>query len=468
MVVTPPATTTYTLTATNAVGSLVTATATVTVVSPPTIVSFTASPATISTSQSSLLKWNVVGATSISIDNGIGIVQANGSLSVTPTVTTTYTLTASNVVGPFTATATAQTTVTFSTVFMPIVTSFAASPPSVGPGGTTTLTAVFDEGPGGSASIDQGVGPVTSETPVTTGTLSSSTTFTLTVTNGTETATAQVRVPAGDLAVFVGTPTDPGSQDGTGKFASFNSPHGVAVDTSGNVYVADTNNNTIRKITPAGDVSTLAGTPGVTGSLDGQRAAAQFNNPTGVAVDSNGNVYVADSNNDTIRMITAGGAVSTIAGTPLQIGSTDGAGTTTALFNYPTGVAVDANGNIYVTDSSNYTIREITDGVVSTLAGTALVAGSADGAGAKASFNLPNGVAVDANENLYVADTNNNTIRIITPGGIVSTLAGTAGVHGFADGNGTSASFYGPLSLALDTSPVTSTSPTPVTIQSVR
>jgi sugar lactone lactonase YvrE len=234
--------------------------------------------------------------------------------------------------------------------------------------------------------------------------------------------------------------------------ATFNTPRGVAVDITGNVYVADTDNNTIRKITPAGVVSTLAGTAGVPpGSLDGSGAAAQFYSPTGVAVDTQGNVYVADSGNNTIRMITPSGGVTTLAGTAGQVGSLDGTGPA-AQFNSPSGVAVDTQGNVYVTDSSNNTIRKIAPGgVVTTLAGTALVVGSLDGAGAAASFQFPNGIAVDTSGTVYVADTNNNTIRVITPAGVVSTLAGTAGVgRGSVDGTGADARFGGPLSLALD------------------
>jgi len=452
VVVSPATTTTYIMTGSNTAELQTTATATVTVVAPPTVLSFTAMPSTISSGQTSTLSWNVVGATSVSIDNGIGTVAASGTIAVSPAATTMYNLTATNTVGSLAPVSTAQATVTFSNSFIPTVTSFSASPPSVGPGGSSTLTPIFDAGPGGTAAVDQGVGAVTSGDPVSTGSLSSSTTFTLSVTNGTETVTALERVLAGSLAVFAGIPTTPGSADGPGSVATFNTPRGVAVDITGNVYVADTDNNTIRKITPAGVVSTLAGTAGVPpGSLDGSGAAAQFYSPTGVAVDTQGNVYVADSGNNTIRMITPSGGVTTLAGTAGQVGSLDGTGPA-AQFNSPSGVAVDTQGNVYVTDSSNNTIRKIAPGgVVTTLAGTALVVGSLDGAGAAASFQFPNGIAVDTSGTVYVADTNNNTIRVITPAGVVSTLAGTAGVgRGSVDGTGADARFGGPLSLALD------------------
>ena len=218
----------------------------------------------------------------------------------------------------------------------------------------------------------------------------------------------------------------------------------MAVDGSGNVYVADTDNNTIRKITPAGVVTTLAGTAGVPGSADGTGSAAQFNYPGGVAVDGSGNVYVADIDNNTIRKITPAGVVTTLAGTAGVHGSADGTGSA-AQFYDPHGVAVDGSGNVYVADTDNNTIRKITPaGVVTTLAGTAGVYGSADGTGSAAQFNYPAGVAVDGSGNVYVADTYNDTIRQITPAGVVTTLAGTAGMPGSADGTGSAARFYYP------------------------
>lgn len=235
-----------------------------------------------------------------------------------------------------------------------------------------------------------------------------------------------------------------GFADGTGAAAKFYYPYGVATDAAGNVYVADTFNNKIRKITQSGEVSTFAGS--TYGFADGIGAAAQFIHPYGVATDNAGNLYVADSGNSKIRKITPAGVVSTLAGsTP---GSVDGVGTI-AQFNSPTGVATDAAGNVYVADLNNNKIRKITPaGVVTTLAGSGIY-GFANGTGMVAQFNYPLGVATDAAGNVYVADSNNNKIRKITPMGVVSTLAGSS-LGGFADGTGALAMFKGPIGVATD------------------
>ena len=191
---------------------------------------------------------------------------------------------------------------------------------------------------------------------------------------------------------------------------------GIAVDSAGNIYVADYNNQLILKITVGGKVSKLAGGgPGY--SNDGVGTAASFNRPTGVAVDSFENVYVADSYNGAIRKITPSGVVSTLAGSG-PAGINNGTGTT-ASFNEPTGVAVDSSGNVYVADSGNHVIREITaDGVVTTLAGSGYhdlgPKRSRNGKGTIASFFHPQDVAVDSFGNVYVADTGNRLVRKIT------------------------------------------------------
>ena len=237
-----------------------------------------------------------------------------------------------------------------------------------------------------------------------------------------------------------------GAADGTGGAARFSYPQGVAVDQQGNIYVADTGNQRIRKITPAGVVTTLAGS-GDNGSADGAGTAARFANPIAIAVDAAGMVYVSDAGNNAIRKITPQGVVTTLAGSGM-FGATDGLGTG-ARFNFPHGLAVSTRGDVYVADFSNNRIRKITPaGVVTTFAGSA-IAGAADGVSAAATFNTPTGIAIDAQDNLYVGEYGNHLIRKITPAGGVTTLAGN-GVAGNANGTGTAASFTSPVALAAD------------------
>ena len=234
--------------------------------------------------------------------------------------------------------------------------------------------------------------------------------------------------------------------DGTGNAAAFNVPTGVAVDGTGNVYVADQSNNRIRKISPAGVVTTLAGS-GTAGFANGNGTAAVFKQPQGVAVDSAGNVYVADSNNHRIRKISPAGVVTTLAGSGTA-GFSEGNGTA-AGFNAPRSLVLDGADNVYVADSNNHRIRKISAaGLVSTLAGSGN-ATYADSTGASASFNLPYGLGMDAAGNLYVGDSGNNRIRKVSPAGVVTTLAGS-GNAAFADGMGVAASFNSPAGLAVD------------------
>ena len=256
--------------------------------------------------------------------------------------------------------------------------------------------------------------------------------------------------PAGVVTTLAGVAESSGSTDGTGTDARFRAPYGVAVDGDGNVYVADMGNHTIRKITPAGVVTTLAGVAESSGSTDGTGTDARFRAPYGVAVDGDGNVYVADTYNHTVRKVTPAGVVTTLAGTAGSSGSDDGTGAD-ARFKYPRGVAVHRDGNVYVAERDNHTIRKITPaGVVTTLAGTAGSYGSTDGTGTAARFSSPHGVAVDGDGNVYVADASNHTVRKVTPAGVVTTLAGAAGSSGLADETGPLARFHYPAAVAVD------------------
>ncbi len=262
-------------------------------------------------------------------------------------------------------------------------------------------------------------------------------------------ATAQPLI----ITTLAGSPGSSGVTDGIGSGARFYGPQSVAADTAGNVFVADSGNCTIRRITSSGVVSTLAGEAGVPGSEDGTGSDARFTLPLGIAIDLAGNAYVADTFNQTIRKIAvATGEVTTLAGLAgLQnMGSADGAGSA-ARFYFPTSLAADGSGHVYVADTYNHTIRKIDlgKGVVSTIAGLAQQPGSVDGVGTAARFNNPQGVAVDLLGNVFVADTWNHTIRkVVAATGEVTTLAGATGSKGSTDGPGSTARFCFPMAIA--------------------
>ena len=239
--------------------------------------------------------------------------------------------------------------------------------------------------------------------------------------------------------------------DGTGAAAGFYEPLPIVFDGSGNLYVADLFGNTIRKVTTAGVVTTFAGS-GAYGAANGTGTAASFSSPRGLAIDAAGNLYVADSGNQLIRKISPLGVVSTFAGNGTR-GYADGL-SGVASFSSPASIAIDAAGNLYIGDTGNYRIRKIsTTGLVSTLAGSG-VTGTNDGPGISASFNGIAGIVVDASGNLYVADNSKHIIRMVTSSGVVSTIAGTGSIVPVltkqVDGVGTAAGFYTPVALTLD------------------
>jgi hypothetical protein len=263
--------------------------------------------------------------------------------------------------------------------------------------------------------------------------------------------TIRMITPTGAVTTLAGQAGVSGSNDGSGT-AKFNHPAGIAVDGAGNAYVADTNNNTIRKLVIAsGAVTTLAGQAGSTGSVDGTGTAARFNGPSGIAVDTTGNLYVSDTLNHTIRKVTQAGVVLTIAGTTGTSGFADSSDIS-ALFHGPQGIVLDGSGGLFIADTNNNAIRKLVlgSGAVTTVAGQSGVAGSADGPVSQAQFHFPSGIGIDAAGNLYVADTDNDTLRMISPSGAVSTPAGLAGVGGSTDGTGTAARFNFPTGVAAN------------------
>jgi sugar lactone lactonase YvrE len=246
---------------------------------------------------------------------------------------------------------------------------------------------------------------------------------------------------AGVVSLYSGSTI--GGTNGDISVATYYYPNSIAFDNSGNMYVSETAGNRIRKITSAGIVSTLAG-DGTSGLLDGNGTSAQFGFPVGIALDGGGNVYVAEFNNCTVRKITPGGDVTTLAGTGTP-GYADGTGTA-AQFGNPSGIAIDTQGNLYVTELGNNRIRKITPaGVVTTYAGDGNI-GSSNGQRLVAQFYAPRDLVFDDRGNLIVVDGGNNQIRLIEPGGYVVTLAGT-GTAGFADGSGTTATFNLPYAV---------------------
>ncbi len=249
--------------------------------------------------------------------------------------------------------------------------------------------------------------------------------------------------PGGVVTTFAGSGFA-GHNDAAGTLASFTQPTGIALDAQGNLFVADAGNSLIREISSSGTVSTVAGSDSI-GYVDGTGSVAAFFNPLGVAVDANDNVYVADAGNDLIRLVKPGGIVSTFAGT-FNTGSSNNL----SPFNNPAGVAIASNGNIIVANYLDDNILQVgPSGTVTTLAGRDTVQGSANGPALSATFYYPNSVATDLFGNTYVSDGVNNLIRKIDAAGNVSTLAGS-GAAGAIDSTGVNASFNGPAGLAVD------------------
>ncbi len=262
---------------------------------------------------------------------------------------------------------------------------------------------------------------------------------------------------AGIISTVAGDGNNGFSGDGSAATsAKLSNPVGVAVDASGNLFIADSVNQRIRKVTTAGVISTVAGngTQGYSG--DGSAAtAAQLNSPWGVAVDGAGNLFISDTSNHRVRKMTTDGVISTFAGAGIAGYSGDGGPAATAQLQFPAGLAADGAGNIYIADSGNNCVRKVTPaGVISTVAGIGSAAFSGDGGPAtSAELNVPTGVTVDAAGNLYIVDHQNSRIRKVSSSGVISTFAGiaTAGFSGDG-GKATLAQLNYPMGIAGDNS----------------
>jgi sugar lactone lactonase YvrE len=241
-----------------------------------------------------------------------------------------------------------------------------------------------------------------------------------------------------------------GFQDGSAGTARFNRPAAVAVDpATGHIFLVEAGNHSVRKITPQ-SVTTLAGKGGVAGNADGSRDVARFRQPGGLALAADGSIYVADTGNHTIRKISPLGDVVTLAGMAGEFGMIDGDGPA-ARFSSPTAIALTADGSLVVADTGNHSIRRVTpDGAVTTVAGTSGLPGFADGAQQDARFSSPSALAISSDGTLYVADTDNCLIRKISTAGQVETVAGTLYGYDHLDGVGTAAGISYPTGLALD------------------
>ncbi len=245
-----------------------------------------------------------------------------------------------------------------------------------------------------------------------------------------------------------------GSKNGMGDTALFNQPFDVALDSADNIYVAGGANLSVRLISNTGLVSNFSGLGRVSGWVDASNPNnVRYGLLTGIVRDAAGYLYDVDNGNNLIRRTDPLGGAATLAGMPTSLGGYVNGPASSAVFNYPTGVAIDAKGNLYIGDGTNNAIRMITAGTwnVSTFAGSSSgVSGHVDGPANLARFSNPVAMAFDAKGNMYVADAGNHLIRMITPDGVVSTLAGTPGQRGYYDAVGSSAEFNAPQGIAVD------------------
>lgn len=335
-------------------------------------------------------------------------------------------------------------------IFDPNTGSISGKPTVAGPSANYTITAYNKDG-NSSTVVTIKINDITPEPPVAAPNISYQTPQTYIInTNISPLIPANTggAVPAneyGMVSTFAGD-SEAGDVDAIGLNARFKTPEGLAIDKNDNIYVGDALNHKVRKITPAGEVSTLAGS-GTYGNVDGLGTLAMFDTPASMAVDNSGTVYLADLNNNLIKKISPAGLATTFAGDGSQ-GTSDGQGVAAGIYK-PNSVTFDVNGNLIITDNSFLIRRITTAGYVSTVAGSSLY-GTTDGYGIAASFAQPGGAVVDKANNIYVVDSGSGRLRKIAPDGLVTTVAGSS--TGYADGTKNAAKFNYPGCIAIDRS----------------
>lgn len=390
----------------------------------------------------------LVTALRLSSSTNVTVTDKQSGLSVTATVSPGSTSSSSSSSGGGGGGGGGSTTTVTAPLVITAVPTISNLSPAIGSSGhSVTITGTgFDTTPGNNTvmfgtTVATVVAATTTALTTTAPRLSAGS-YNITVTVAGQTSNTSAFILGYTVSTYAGDGTS-GTTDATGTAARFSAPQGIARDSVGNLFVTDQNSHRIRKINTAGVVTTLAGS--MQGFSDGAGTVALFKAPQSIVIDSAGNLFVTDQGNHRIRKIDTAGVVTTVAGNTQ--GFSDATGTA-ALFDNPQGITLDSEGNLFVSDTGNNCVRKInTAGVVTTIAGG--LQGSADGVGTLAQFMAPQGLTLDSAGNLLVADLDNHRIRKINTAGVVTTIVG--GLQGSADGIGSAAQFSNPRGVTIDT-----------------